>query len=70
MARKHGLPGDFEYWKAFNWTWIQWADRFWIDAQPGWDASKGIQAELLFADIQKKPVRLYYYNTGKLKEIF
>ena len=69
LAREFSLPGDFDYWKAFNWTWITWSDQLWIDLQPGWDESVGIQHELVFADAQKKPVLLYNQEEQTLKEI-
>ena len=71
LATEFSIPGDFDYWKAFNWTWIEWAEQFWIDAQPGWDESVGVQHELNFADAQNKPALLYHYGEGddSLKEI-
>ena len=46
VAECHELPGDFEYWRAWNYSFIdRWATHLYILAIPGWDDSKGVCGE-------------------------
>lgn len=53
------LPGDWEFWKEYDQTFIEWCDEVWIMRIPGWEESKGVKAEIKIArDLGKKVVYL------------
>ena len=50
LAKIGGLPGDFEFWKDYNFAVIAACDLFMILRIEGWDASKGVAQEKLEAE--------------------
>ena len=52
-----GMPGDWQFWQKYDVAFIGWADEFWIYMLPGWQESKGIQAELSIAGRLGKTIR-------------
>ncbi|RKY70130.1 MAG: hypothetical protein DRP97_04255 [Candidatus Latescibacterota bacterium] len=43
------LPKDWEFWKKYDKTFIDWCDELWILMLPGWKTSKGVSAEVELA---------------------
>lgn len=42
----YGLPGDWEYWQAFDLAMLEKCDRFAVLRLDGWQESRGVEAEL------------------------
>lgn len=50
LAQYHELPTDFAYWQAYNEAMLAEADELWVIKLHGWMDSKGVAAEVKFAD--------------------
>lgn len=48
IAVAANLPTDWSFWEKHNYTMLAKADELWIYGLPGWEKSKGIDAELLY----------------------
>ncbi len=55
MARRHALPTDAQYWKAFNEGIMTLSDRIYFLRLPGWEDSIGFKMEHDWAMDQQKP---------------
>ena len=42
------LPTDFSFWEAHCFKWLSRCDEMWIMTVPGWDKSRGVDAEIKF----------------------
>ena len=51
------LPGDWDFWKEFDVTFIEWCDELWVLTQNGWETSTGVTAERKLAIKMGKPVK-------------
>jgi hypothetical protein len=51
------LPGDYEFWRKYDQTFINWCDAVWVLKISGWSESKGIKQEVEYAEFIGKPVR-------------
>lgn len=49
IARRYSLPIDFDYWQKYNRAMLAKASQLHILCIDGWQASKGVKAETLFA---------------------
>ena len=58
IALAGDLPGDWEFWAAYDKTFIDWCDELWVLTLDGWRESKGVQAEMALAKLAGKPVRM------------
>ena len=56
IAIRHELPGDWEYWQAYDELMVSRCDRVVVLMLDGWEDSKGIQAEVAIAIRLNKPV--------------
>lgn len=46
MCQPLSLPGDYNFWKALNESYIKhWATHFWVAAYKGWEESAGCYTE-------------------------
>lgn len=57
IALAGNLPGDFEYWRAYDEAMIAACAEVWVLRLDGWQDSKGIEAEIMIAASTGKPVR-------------
>ena len=64
MAQEHELPGDFNFWKEYNFYMLDRATTLHILTLPGWERSVGLQAEYDHAKETGKLVMLIPW-TGK-----
>lgn len=69
---KSGLPGNWEYWKAVDYQFIDWADEVWVlvpkEGMKYVSNSTGVQAEMNYAQSKKMVVRFIEMNNeGKLQ---
>ncbi len=58
METEGGLPGDFEFWQAYNRHMIGKADAMWVLGLEGWRESRGVRAEIETAKFLGLPVYL------------
>lgn len=56
LALAGELPADWEFWKEYDRTFIEWAEVLYILCQDGWETSIGIQEERKLAILLKKPI--------------
>jgi hypothetical protein len=50
------LPTDWNFWKTFCLSFLEHADELWVYQMEGWKDSRGIQAEIEFAEQHGIPV--------------
>lgn len=56
--RTIGLPTDWEFWQTHDKAIIKKCDEMWVVAMDGWKESKGVNAEIAFANNNNIPVRI------------
>ncbi len=61
IALAGDLPKGWDYWEAYDLTFIEWADELYVLMQPGWKESVGVTAEIKIAKSMGKPV-IYIEN--------
>lgn len=49
MANRFDLPRDFDFWMTYNYAMLAKASQLWVLALDGWDASRGVLAEIEMA---------------------
>jgi len=71
IALNYDLPLDFNFWKKFDTSFLEWADQMYILCIAGWSVSYGITQELKIIKRMNKPVTSIIFNINKtgLKEI-
>ena len=57
IALAGDLPKGWDFWEAYDRTFIDWAEEVHILLAEGWQESKGVQAEMKIATDTAKPVR-------------
>lgn len=57
------LPGDFEFWRAYNFAMLSRARELWVLMLPGWEESDGVAGEIEEAQRLGIPVR--YVEWGR-----
>ena len=50
------LPKGWEFWAAYDRTFIEWCDEIHVFQQDGWQESTGVVAEIKLAEEMNKPV--------------
>jgi hypothetical protein len=60
LAQKYKLPGDFAFWQLHNKAMIDHCDGLIVAKMPGWEFSKGVQYEILYA--KEKEMKIYYVD--------
>lgn len=54
----HGdLPTGFDYWREYDWWFIEHVDELWVLMLDGWESSVGVTAEIKYARQLGKPVK-------------
>lgn len=59
LARTYGLPAKFDFWMQYNFRMLRLAQSLWVVRLPGWDISKGVQAEIQFAQAAYIPIQYW-----------
>jgi len=59
-----GLPGDWEFWRQFDESFIAWCDEVHVLQLPGWDRSSGVQAEMEIARDLGKTIMFISQSIG------
>jgi hypothetical protein len=49
LAKKFDLPKDFVFWQEYNFAMIRGAAKLYVLRIDGWEASKGVTAEIAYA---------------------
>jgi hypothetical protein len=57
----YNLPGDFEFWKNYNFKMLSAASDMWVLKLPGWEESKGVAGEIEFAASNSIPITYIEY---------
>lgn len=60
VAVKHGLPGDYAFWKRHNDDLLAVASEVWVLCLKGWKESKGVAGEVAYAESLGKNI-IYVY---------
>jgi hypothetical protein len=54
---RHGLPGDWQYWKDYCSLMVPKCDELWVLMIDGWDKSSGVRGEVELAESLNIPVK-------------
>jgi hypothetical protein len=54
------LPGNWEYWKQYDEAMLSRCDEIWVLCLAGVEESKGVNAELAFAETLGLPIKYLY----------
>jgi len=57
IALAGDLPKGWDFWEAYDRTFIEWAEEVHVYLADGWQESKGVQAEMKIAIELGRPVR-------------
>ena len=60
IARKHGLPNGFSFWKEYDEHMLGLAEAMYVLRLEGWNTSRGIASEIGFAT--KNQIPIYYID--------
>ena len=61
LALVHDMPTDIAFWWKFNRTMLAQASELWLLTLDGWQASKGMRKESLFAIQHEIPISHIHY---------
>ena len=53
---KHGLPTDWVFWEKYDRAILRRCEEVWVLMLPGWESSRGVQAEIKIAREMGMPV--------------
>ena len=53
---EYGIPGDWEFWKAYDEKLLSICSRMIVLCLPGWEESVGVQAEISYMKAANKPI--------------
>lgn len=56
MAIEYGLPTDWEFWAKVDMRFLSLCDACIVLQYPGWDKSRGVQAEIRYCKRRKIPL--------------
>lgn len=65
MAKHNTLPTDAAWWEAFNFAFLARSTELHICCIDGWEESKGLKAEIDFAEKNGIPVSFHYPSWTK-----
>jgi hypothetical protein len=66
MERDYGLPGEFEFWRTIDKTYISLSNKLVVAMMHGWAESDGVRREILIAHTQEIPVLYLDPTTMKI----
>lgn len=49
LVKSEAMPTDFPFWRDYNFAMLRPADALWVLCIPGWQESKGVMWERVFA---------------------
>lgn len=62
MSVAHALPGDYNFWLQYDRNMIDRADEVMVLMLRGWQESKGVAAEIAYAESIGKSVHMVEYR--------
>ena len=62
---RYGLPGDWDFWESYDTLMISKCDEIKVLQIPGWQESKGVQAEIQLAKELNKPISYIPINNAE-----
>jgi nucleoside 2-deoxyribosyltransferase len=68
IAERGDLPKGWDFWEAYDRTFIDWADEVHVLMLDGWKESKGVTAEIAIAKELGKPVH-YIEDKGNVDQV-
>lgn len=68
IAIQCGLPGDYEFWAEFDYSFLEWCDELWVYCLTGWKQSKGVAAEIKIAKKLNKPIQYIAIRESNQKQ--
>lgn len=66
IAVRGGLPGNFEWYEAYDYALIDACDEVWVLMLDGWRQSRGVTKEVAYARRTGKSVRWVFADTLKV----
>jgi hypothetical protein len=67
LAQRYNLPTNAAYWLEYNYAMLERADSIRLLQLPGWEHSKGVEAELNFAT--EKGLQVIHIDYETIKQI-
>lgn len=64
-----GLPGDWAFWKEYDYRMIGHCDRLIVLTLPGWQNSTGVNAEIKIAKELQIPVEFMNHETYAITDV-
>ena len=65
VAKHHDLPKDWAYWEKIDFMFIDACQELWVLMMEGWEESKGVQAEIKYAQARDIPIKYIPYGENK-----
>lgn len=69
MFERGNMPGDFEFWRAYNYAVLSRCEELWVLTIDGWKDSKGVQGEIEFARKRGIPIGYVICDVGGVWEL-
>lgn len=67
LAEQFGCPQEGEFWKDWYLSFLEhWATHLYVLQLEGWEESKGVSAEIKYAEQHNIPVRMIQYHVSIL----
>jgi len=63
IAVEHDLPKDADWWRTLNEDYLKHSSELWVLGLVGWEESKGVQREILFA--KKNGILMTFMKQGE-----
>ncbi len=64
LALHNDMPKTWDYWEKIDFQYLDACKEVWVYQMPGWEQSRGIQAEIEYAKLKEKPVKYIPYKSG------
>ena len=62
VAKYHDLPKEWDYWEKIDYMFLDASEELWVLMMDGWDTSKGVTAEIAYAEKIGIPVKYIPYE--------
>ena len=62
IAKHYELPTSWDFWRDYDYYFIDVMEELWVYMQTGWDISTGVNAEIEYAKENNKPI--VYFDIG------
>ena len=62
LAVHNDMPKTWDFWEKIDFQYIDACKEVWVYQMPGWEESRGIQAEIEYAKLKEKPIKYIPYE--------